>query len=193
MLSLYRQKYLDMANISEKSPYISREEKNGITQEYLKEILNYKDGLLYWKVKKAYNTIIDNRAGRENKIIGRNYIRINKKDYLNARIIFCYHHGYFPKEVDHINHNSIDDRIENLREANRSENNRNSSSRKNASSQYLGVSFVKKYKKWLVQICANGKQKRIGQFENEIEAALVYNREAVRYFREFASLNIIKL
>lgn len=184
-----------MTNIeNEKPKHIRLEEKNGITQSLLHEIFDYRDGYLFWKIKKARNTKIGKRAGRRNSFLNRNYVRISGKDYLNARIIFIYHKGYIPDEVDHINHNSIDDRIENLREATRSENVRNSSSRKGSSSQYLGVQKIKRdrKKKWMVLIFINGKNTNIGSFETEVEAALTYNKFAVKHFKEFASLNIVK-
>lgn len=106
-------------------------------------------------------------------------------------MIFLWNHGYLPKIVDHIDHNTLNDKIENLREASSSENNKNRMSRKNSTSQYLGVHW--EGKKWRVQIMVNKKLKHIGCFLTEIEAALAYNKAAVMYHKEFANLNIIAL
>lgn len=46
-------------------------------------------------------------------------------------------------EVDHINHNTLDNRRCNLRVCSRTQNNRNKSSHKNSTSKYLGVSLDK--------------------------------------------------
>lgn len=199
-----------MANIQEKQIATSREEKNGITQELVKKYFDYKDGFLYWKELNVHNrkTKIGDRAGYLSKNTGRYRLTVNAKAYITSRIIFLYHHGYVPEEVDHIDRNSLNDRIENLREATRAENNRNTCSRKNSSSQYLGVSFkTKKYKyiskttqeliiypisRWYARIQYDKIQKEIGTFKTEKEAVLAYNREAVRRFGEFANLNIIK-
>lgn len=164
-----------------------------ITQEYLKQIFDYKDGFLYWKIRPSIGVMIGNRAGCSQKFTGGNRytIRINGKLYLNSRLIFLYHKGYLPRIVDHENHNTLDDKIGNLRDADYSKNGKNSTSRVNSTSKYLGVSFWKRDNCWKCQIKANGKQTHIGYFKDEKLAALAYNRMAVMYHREFANLNII--
>jgi len=97
-----------------------------------------------------------------------------------------------PAEVDHINIDCSDNRIENLRAATRSQNNMNRNSNKIATSQYLGVCLDKGSGSWRASIVLNKVQKRLGYFKTEEEAALVYNKAAVRYFGEFANPNIIK-
>ena len=47
-------------------------------------------------------------------------------------------------------------------------------------SKYRGVSWNKQSKRWQVRIHANGKQKHLGYFEDETEAAEAYNRAAVK-------------
>lgn len=94
--------------------------------------------------------------------------------------------------VDHENRNQLDDRIENLRAATHSENSRNRTSHKNSSSKYLGVSWFKNYQKWKACIEVNDSGIFLGNFELESDAALAYNKAAVKYFKEFANLNIIQ-
>jgi hypothetical protein len=93
--------------------------------------------------------------------------------------------------VDHINHNPLDNRKCNLRIATRLENNRNSTSRKNSSSKYLGVSWSNHNKRWMAYIRIKGKTIHLGGFKIEEDAALAYNQAAVEYFREYANLNKI--
>jgi hypothetical protein len=95
--------------------------------------------------------------------------------------------------VDHINHNPLDNRKENLRICTNTENCRNSKKPKNGKlSKYKGVSMTYgKY--WFAQIGINGKRKRLGTFENEIDAAKAYNEAALKYHGEFALLNEIPL
>lgn len=46
---------------------------------------------------------------------------------------------------------------------------------KNSSSIYLGVSFDKSRNKWVAHICIDKKQKNLGRFDTEFDAALRYN------------------
>lgn len=186
-------------------------EKFEVTQAFLLEHFDYRDGYLFWK--KSYNNsiIIGTRLGcihthikdGEKRYKG----KIRGRLFLISRLIFLYHKNYLPETVDHIDRNSLNDRIENLRGASRIENARNKSSAKNSSSQYVGVSFEKckakwtckdgeiktyMYYKWAANIFINGNHKKIGRFDTQEAAALAYNRMAVMHFKEFANLNIIK-
>ncbi len=163
-----------------------------LTQENLQELFDYKDGFLFWKKKPAKSMKDGQQAGSLNKKWNRYSIKISNKLYKSARLIFLYHHGYMPAEVDHIDRDSANDKIENLRASDRSQNCQNRSSFKTSTSKYLGVSrHMGKY--WVAQIQLNGKGKYIGSFQNEEDAALAYNREAELLFGEFANLNIITL
>ena len=92
--------------------------------------------------------------------------------------------------IDHINHNGLDNRKSNLRTCTRSQNQRNKSSALFSSSKFLGVSFCNRTKKWVALIRdENSKQRYIGRFINEIDAAKAYDIEAIKYHKEFANLN----
>ncbi|MCP4257565.1 MAG: endonuclease [Planctomycetes bacterium] len=93
--------------------------------------------------------------------------------------------------VDHINHSGLDNRKTNLRAVTIAQNNVNRASykRKNSPSQYKGVYWSKRDKKWQVQICHNYKCRTIGQFTDEIQAAKAYDEAAKKYHKEFAVLN----
>lgn len=92
--------------------------------------------------------------------------------------------------VDHINGKTNDNRIENLRWATNSENNRNLTElRKDNTSGFVGVTS-KKYKgehwKWLARISLNDKRIQLGHFD-KFEDAVMARREAEKkYFKEFA-------
>lgn len=89
--------------------------------------------------------------------------------------------------IDHINNNVLDNRKENLRIVTAKQNSMNTSSRKNSSSKYVGVSFIKN--KWVSQIRVNNKLIYLGQFDNEIEAAKTRDIATKQYFREHGNLN----
>ena len=74
------------------------------------------------------------------------------------------------KEIDHINRDKLDNCVNNLRWATRSQNNANKGKFKNTSSIYKGVSFHKRYNKWRSVITIDKKLKYLGYFSSEIEA-----------------------
>ncbi len=78
--------------------------------------------------------------------------------------------------VDHININSLNNDLENLRWINKSGNCRNMI-KKNGSSKYRGVCWDKKDKKWRASISIDRKKKCLGRFDNEEEASLVYEKK----------------
>jgi len=118
------------------------------------------------------------REKRENKITTL---------YLHRFIMNCPDN----KQVDHVNCNALDNRKQNLRICNQSENSKNQRIRKSNSSGYKGVHWAKKENKWVVQIRINGVKTRIGRSENLKEAALLYNQAAMEYHGVFARLNNI--
>ncbi len=92
--------------------------------------------------------------------------------------------------VDHINNDSLDNRRANLRLATAAQNacNRKKIS-SNTSSKYIGIYFEKRTGRWTVKIRANGKRLWLGRFNSELDAALAYDRAAIKYHGEFAKLN----
>jgi hypothetical protein len=96
-------------------------------------------------------------------------------------------------EVDHINHNGLDNRRCNLRLASHAQNAQNKRKIAIGTSKYKGVSFDSRNNKWRAEIkkTVNGKLLRLflGLFEVESDAALAYNDAATKHFGEFACCN----
>ncbi len=69
------------------------------------------------------------------------------------------------RQGDHENHNTLDNRRYNVRICTHQENQRNQKPRPNSSSQFKGVSWHKKIKKWQAYITINKKLKYLGLFE----------------------------
>ena len=88
--------------------------------------------------------------------------------------------------VDHINHDKLDNRSENLRICSTKENLRNQKSGK----RYKGVFYLKGRKKcWQALIVVDGVRHYLGNFYSQEDAAKAYNAAAVEYFGEYAYLN----
>lgn len=94
------------------------------------------------------------------------------------------------EDVDHVNHNGLNNTRDNLRLSTHAENVHNQSIyQKPKSSKYKGVCWNKQAKSWQAYIKTDGKHIHLGYFDSEEEAAFVYNQAAKRYFGEFACLN----
>ncbi len=99
-------------------------------------------------------------------------------------------------DVDHKDRNTLNNQKNNLREATDSQNIANSLKCKSmngyiTTSKYKGVCWHKVSKKWISQIHFNNKNKYLGLFYNEADAAIAYNNKAKELFKEFAVLNKI--
>lgn len=113
-----------------------------------------------------------------------------KKFKMHTEILKKYGLHENGKEIDHKNHNGLDNRKENLRICTHAQNRRNSKPDKNSTSIYKGVSiFPKKSSKWQSFIFKDGQLIKIGAFYNEKDAAIAYDIFAKKMFGEFAYLN----
>ncbi len=101
-------------------------------------------------------------------------------------------HQLFGDRLDHIDHNGLNNRRNNLRPATRSQNNYNRQKQSRlASSVYKGVFLRKRSGRFEALIGIKGKRIYLGSFDSEIDAARVYNKAALEHFGEFAVLNEI--
>ena len=93
-------------------------------------------------------------------------------------------------QVDHINHNGLDNRRQNMRLCTNSQNSYNSlAHRKPKTSHFKGVCWHKSTQKWLAQIGIDWKRLHLGIFDSEEDAAKAYDAKAIELFGEFALLN----
>jgi hypothetical protein len=90
------------------------------------------------------------------------------------------------REVDHKDHNGLNNQRYNLRECSHSQNSQNS--RPRSKTGLKGV-FPVRSGKYICQIKVNGKVIHLGTFSDPIEAARVRDQASIKYFGEFAYLN----
>lgn len=94
--------------------------------------------------------------------------------------------------VDHINHDTLDNRKCNLRFVDKYQNQQNRSKQKNTSG-YKGVVVRKNRRtKWVAILTVFGKVIYIGAYSDKVEAAKAYDRAALKYFGEYAYINFPK-
>ena len=89
---------------------------------------------------------------------------------------------------DHKSHNTLDNRIRNLRSATPHQSSCNRRIFANNTSGYKGVSWRKDRKRWIATVVINGKPKRIGSFNTKEDAGEAYRKAAAQFYGEFACL-----
>lgn len=116
------------------------------------------------------------------------YVRVSIQNrlYWAHRVVWAIHTGAWPDhEIDHINGNPSDNRIENLRLATRLQNSANRGPVAGKAVGLLGVQWRKKEKKFYSQIRENGKRRSLGFFDTAEEAHAAYMAVARRLYGEF--------
>lgn len=171
-----------------------------ITYDYVAECLNYISavGRFVWKVRprnhfssdrgcKGFNTrLAGNTAGHHRKD---NYVHIiiDNKAYKAHRLAWLLFHGAWPDgQIDHIDGDSSNNRIDNLRTATCSQNMCNKGRYSNNTSGCKGVSFVPSTKKWRARLQKEHKRRLVGEFNTFEEAAAACNTARTILHGEYA-------
>jgi len=172
--------------------------------ELLRKLLRYEPetGKLFWLPRdrdffKSFRSYMSWNARDANTEA---FTAIDTSGYKNGRIlsvslkahrvIWAMQTGEYPKhQIDHIDHDRTNNKIENLRSATKHENMANRLPSKNSTSKYLGVYWATAAKSWRSCIRKNGKTHNIGIYKCEIEAAKAYDETAKKLHGDFANLN----
>lgn len=157
-------------------------------QDVLQRVFYDDDGILRWKMRRDALGI---RAGDAVKIHehqdGYLEVRVFDRHVKVHLLVYKLHHGDEPEQVDHIDQNRRNNRIENLRPATQTQNQAN---RSGWSDGYKGV-YASPNGRFRAIITVDGKQRSIGTFDSDVEAATAYNDAALEAWGEFAHLNEI--
>jgi hypothetical protein len=174
---------------------MARPKDGWMTQQYAHEAFEYVDGELFWKARPlshfasepAQRTFNARRPGKKAGTPTDGYmeIRMAKSGVKVHRIVFVMHHGYLPDEVDHIDGNTMNNRIENLRAANRSQNMHNTRTQRRSKTGVKGVSI--KGGKFCAFIKTNKKQIHLGMFDRLEDAAQARKQAEKKYHGEYAN------
>ena len=157
---------------------MSKREKRPIpTYELVREWFDYRDGALIWRVARSNRVKAGSVAGTVNShgyiIVGMRMWDCRTYLYAAHRLVYLWHHGYWPEnEVDHINRNPSDNRIENLREVSRVCNARNCKIDRRNKLGVTGVRVVREPSIYQADIGVNGKLVVIGYYNSVIDAVI---------------------
>lgn len=164
------------------------------TQKFLQEALEYRDGVLYWKLRplthfpdvRARNIWNTKFAGKRAGTLRKQYevIGVIGKQWLTHRLVYIMHNGQAPKYLDHIDGDKRNNRIENLRPCTPQNNAHNQKVHIKNTTGIKGV--TKLGNRFRVKIWVNYRQIHLGVFDDLELAELVSIEARNKYHGEFA-------
>jgi len=155
-----------------------------LTFEEADRLFTYDGENLRWKVRPSHTTIqVGEVAGSLHRTQkGKLYWQVwaNGKGYKVHRLIWLLVHKTWPEnQIDHIDGNGLNNRIENLRDVPQAENNKNAKKRKDNTSGHAGVYRFRD--KWQVRIKVSGRLIHLGLFTNLDEAVAARKAAEAKY------------
>lgn len=172
-----------------------------ITPQELRELIEYDPatGAMLWRQRDEHHMPdLRARASWNARYAGKpvssyrnewgyNVFSVGSRKFQAHRVAWAIHYGEWPEDqIDHINRDPADNRIDNLRSVSLAENLRNKGSYRNNTSGYKGVTWHKSSGKWMAQLKVSGRNIHLGLFDDPAEAHAAYTR---RVEQEFGASN----
>jgi hypothetical protein len=148
----------------------------------LRELFRYEDGTLHWT-----------GPGRppawtpSGGVPGRRYLKcsLNGVNVYQHHIVWLLHHAELPSRVDHRDRDRSNNRIENLRAADHSQNLRNCRTYSNNTSGFKGVDLHKSTGRYRARLRLRGKEISLGYFATAEQAAAAFAEAAADHYEGF--------
>lgn len=151
-----------------------------ITQDFLRDHFTYVDGELVRKKSARRRYAASDRSEYLCTVI-------EGKTYKTHRLIYLYHYGTMPTQIDHIDGDKYNNRIENLRECLPSNNSMNIGVKKNNTTGFKGIVWEASRKKWRTRVCVRGKTVFSARFDDLELAELVATMAREKHHGAFAN------
>jgi hypothetical protein len=138
------------------------------------KLFYYKDGELYWKIQHTKRVKPDQLAGT---VSGNNHriVTVNRKIYQASHVIWYLFNKTLPSMIDHIDNNSLNNSIENLRLCDKSTNGFNAKLSKRNTSGTKGVYFDNTANKWFAELKVNRKRHRKSFIDKDLAINYIKN------------------
>jgi hypothetical protein len=148
----------------------------------IREIFDYRDGTLVWRVNTGKKRLVGSIAGAC-RADGYWRVGIFGRDYYLHHLVWAWHRGEWPRRLDHADTNQGNNWIGNLRVATQSQNIANSKVRRSGLKGAYPVTDASTYRS---AITVAGKSINLGNYGSEREAHEAYVAAARLHFGEFA-------
>ncbi len=177
-----------------------------VSAEFARKTLRYdpETGDLFWRPRTVdmFTGLSDRKADQtcrmwNTRYAGQKIAAVDGSGYLQVqfaglgshkahRIIWLIVYGECPKEIDHIDGDKLNNRLENLRKCDRSQNVWNRKRQKNNTSGFKGVHLHRQTNKWRAMIRVHRIKHDLGLHETPEDAHAAYCEAAARLHGEFA-------
>jgi hypothetical protein len=167
---------------------------NKLTLDYAKEHLDYfpETGLFFWKKlpNKLNNPKLASIGGQAGTGHHSGYVFITLlgKKVAAHRLAWAWNNEDLPGQLDHINGNRSDNRLNNLRPATRSQNMHNAKLKTVNKSGHKNVQWDSEFQKWRVRVRVDGRRFHIGRFTDKEMAIKAANDFMLANHKEFARI-----